>query len=72
MRLRLWRNAATLAGPADRRRAYESAVEEYQSRSPSKLTPLVWRRDIPVVDSWPQFARTVRLPEPPAAWVPTS
>lgn len=56
-----------LAETGEHRRAYESAVEEHQGRSKSKLSPLLWRRDIPVVDSWPAFVRAARLHHPVAA-----
>jgi len=60
-----------LAEIAQRRRTYEAAVEEHHRRSGSKLNPLVWRHDVPEVQSWPEFVRAARL-HPPTATCPVA
>jgi hypothetical protein len=56
-----------LADIAERRRAYEKAVEEHRGQSKSKPNPLIWSRDVPVASTWPDFVQAARLPRPAAA-----
>jgi hypothetical protein len=60
-----------LASIAEHRRAYETAVEEHHGRSASRPSPLVWRRDVPLVGSLLDFLQAARL-HPPAATCPVA
>lgn len=51
----------------EHRAAYEAVVEEHQSQSRSKLSPLKWRCDIPAADSWLAFVEAAGLHQPAGA-----